>query len=119
MKSADLNVYRERLLERRAELRESIRRVEEQVRQSVPLEVEDYGDRAAQTYTKESLFQQMDSDRALLNQVEDALRRLEEERFGECVECGSQIESRRLQAVPWTSHCIACEQRSQRRFGVE
>lgn len=119
MKNSDLNAYKERLLERRLELNESIRRVDEQVREGRPVEVEDYGDRAAQTYTKESLFQQMDLDRTLLGQVEDALRRLEEGHFGECVECGRPIESRRLQAVPWASHCIVCEQRAQRSFGVE
>ncbi len=44
------------------------------------------------------------------------LQRIAAGDFGRCAECGSEIESKRLDAVPWASHCIRCEQRKQARL---
>jgi RNA polymerase-binding protein DksA len=43
-----------------------------------------------------------------LEQVQAALVRFDEGRFGICVDCGKPIEEERLEALPFTSVCIAC-----------
>lgn len=50
-----------------------------------------------------------------LQRVRDALDRLESPGFGLCSACGEAIGMPRLQAKPWTRHCVACER--QRELG--
>ena len=30
---------------------------------------------------------------------------------GECISCGKEINAKRLEAVPWTRHCIECQEK--------
>jgi DnaK suppressor protein len=46
-----------------------------------------------------------------LRQVESAIHRLEKGEYGICAECGDEIASKRLNAVPWTKYCISCQER--------
>jgi DnaK suppressor protein len=71
----------------------------------------DSADRADENYLKEFLFSLSANDRRLLRMVESALRRIDEGDFGQCGSCGNIIESKRLQAVPWASHCLLCQER--------
>jgi DnaK suppressor protein len=34
--------------------------------------------------------------------------------YGECELCGKEINERRLEAVPWARHCIACQEKLER-----
>ena len=43
-------------------------------------------------------------DSKLLEAIEDALKRIREEKFGICEECGLPISKARLEAVPWARH---------------
>jgi DnaK suppressor protein len=43
--------------------------------------------------------------------VEGALARIREGAFGECISCGKEINPKRLEAVPWTRHCIECQEK--------
>lgn len=47
-------------------------------------------------------------EHAELHAIDAALRRMEEQRYGRCVACGSPIRLRRLEAIPWTPLCAAC-----------
>jgi len=29
---------------------------------------------------------------------------------GECVQCGSEIEPKRLEAIPWARYCLKCQE---------
>ncbi len=45
-----------------------------------------------------------------LAQVEAALVRLHDGRFGTCLRCGNPIAEARLEALPWAAYCIGCQQ---------
>jgi DnaK suppressor protein len=45
-----------------------------------------------------------------LSKIEEALRRLEENTFGYCFECGEGISERRLRALPFAVRCKDCEE---------
>ena len=49
----------------------------------------------------------------LLRSVDNALRRLDEGTFGACSNCGRKIPLRRLEAVPWTPYCVACQEEAE------
>lgn len=46
-----------------------------------------------------------------LGAIDDALARLGKDDFGECVDCGCDIEPARLLAEPTVLRCTACQQR--------
>jgi DnaK suppressor protein len=35
---------------------------------------------------------------------------VEDGSFGVCVACENEINQKRLEAVPWTRHCISCQE---------
>ena len=47
---------------------------------------------------------------AMKRAVETALNVLEAGEYGICRDCGEDINPKRLQAVPWTTLCIVCQE---------
>lgn len=45
-----------------------------------------------------------------LRQIRDALRRMEQGRFGVCGRCGDEIHVGRLTVLPWAFSCLACQE---------
>ena len=43
-----------------------------------------------------------------LRDIDEALVRIEQDRFGHCARCGGAIGRHRLRAVPEARHCMAC-----------
>ena len=111
MDKKKLESFKKRLEERQQALRKAVSRTEEDGRIADQDTAQDIADRAASSYTKEFLFSQSNNERQLLQMVETALQRIREGAFGECVNCGNEINSKRLEAVPWTRYCIACQEK--------
>jgi len=108
-----LDSFKKRLEERQQALRRTVSRTEEDGRIADQDPAQDIADRAASSYTKEFLFSQSNNERQLLQMVETALARIREGTFGECVSCGDEINAKRLEAVPWTRYCIACQEKKE------
>ncbi len=53
------------------------------------------------------------NEHEILEAVDGALERIEAGTFGTCQECGQEISETRLNALPYTPHCIACAERQQ------
>ena len=111
MDKKKLETFKKRLEERQQSLRKAVTRTEEDGRVADQDTAQDIADRAASSYTKEFLFSQSNNDRQLLQMVETALQRIREGAFGECSSCGSEINPKRLEAVPWTRYCIASQEK--------
>jgi RNA polymerase-binding protein DksA len=58
-----------------------------------------------------------DRDVRELRDVEAALGRIAEGTYGECIECGTEIDVARLRANPSALRCIACQTRLERDSG--
>jgi len=50
-----------------------------------------------------------DLDREKLEQIDDALERLEEGSYGICEECGQKISLARLKVRPFAKYCVSCK----------
>ena len=111
MEKKKLDAFKKRLETRQQELRRMVTRTEQDGRTVDEDSAQDIADRAASSYTKEFLFHQSNNDRQLLQMVENALSRIREGTFGECISCGKDINPKRLDAVPWTRHCIECQEK--------
>jgi RNA polymerase-binding transcription factor len=71
---------------------------------------QDFGDRCVTGFSREFLFQRSSQKRQLLQMIEEALRRIDDETFGECIGCGDNINGKRLEAMPWTQYCLQCQE---------
>jgi len=111
MDKKKLESFKKRLETRQQELRRMVSRTEQDGRTIDDDSAQDIADRAASSYTKEFLFHQSNNDRQLLQMVENALSRIRDGSFGECISCGKEINAKRLEAVPWTRHCIECQEK--------
>jgi DnaK suppressor protein len=111
MDKKKLEYFRKRLEGRQQELRRIVTKTEQDGRTVDEGSAQDIADRAASSYTKEFLFSQSNNDRQILQMVEGALVRIREGAFGECISCGKEINAKRLEAVPWTRHCIECQEK--------
>lgn len=52
----------------------------------------------------------LERNSTLLQDVRDALRRMDAGLYGVCVSCEEEIRPKRLAALPWASSCIACQE---------
>ena len=97
----DTRPFKHRLL---GELEQDIVRYEQDVRTGGQVEVHDFteGDLALQG-TTEALRKGVVAAQTL-QQVQDALRRIEEGIYGVCLGCGCQIPMARLRAEPWAPY---------------
>ncbi len=111
MDKKKLENFRKQLETRQQDLRKIVARTEQDGREADVGTAQDIADRAANSYTKEFLFHQSNNERQLLQMVEVALTRIREGVFGECINCGNEINAKRLEAVPWTKYCIACQEK--------
>jgi DnaK suppressor protein len=111
MEKKKLDSFKKRLETRQVELRRTVTRTQQDGRTADEEATQDIADRAASSYNKEFLFHQSNNDRQLLAMVEGALERIREGSFGECISCGKEINPKRLEAVPWTRHCIECQEK--------
>ncbi|MGH9511684.1 MAG: TraR/DksA family transcriptional regulator [Terriglobales bacterium] len=114
MEKKKIEYFKKRLETRQEELRRMVSRIEQDGRSVDEDAAQDVADRAASSYTKEFLFHQSNNDRQLLQMVESALSRMREGTFGECISCGKEINAKRLEAVPWTRHCIECQEKMEK-----
>ena len=114
MDKKKLEGFKKRLETRQQELRRMVTRTQQDGRSADEDTAQDIADKAASSYNKEFLFHQSNADRQLLQMVENALARIREGSFGECISCGKEINPKRLEAVPWTRHCIDCQEKLEK-----
>jgi DnaK suppressor protein len=108
-----LEYYKKKLVTRREELLKSIARTEEEGRTADDDPTVDLADKAANSYTKEFLFGQTNTDRSMLALIDEALRRIKDNKFGTCVQCEEELHLKRLEAVPWARHCVTCQEKHE------
>jgi DnaK suppressor protein len=103
-----LEYFRWKLLQKQEWLNEMVYRSEQHARESDPSS-QDTADIAVAAYTKEFMFGQSSIDHQVLQSISDALGRINNRSYGICEDCEEEIGFRRLEAVPWTRHCLRCQ----------
>jgi DnaK suppressor protein len=59
----------------------------------------------------------LQTERNILEQVNDALARIEDGKFGTCDHCGAAISEERLKALPYIASCVRCAREESKRGG--
>ena len=64
---------------------------------------------------RELAIRNLDRDAQLLRSVRFAIARIDDGSSGICLHCEEAISPRRLNALPWASYCLACQDAIDRR----
>ena len=72
---------------------------------------------------RELITRSLERESRLLRNVRAALDQIAEGTYGTCLECDEEISHKRLQAMPWATLCITCQERAdgtpQRSFAPQ
>lgn len=69
---------------------------------------------ASDVFDQDFAFMSMESEEELLRKVDRALVRIREQTYGECEECEEMINPERLEALPWATMCVKCQELEER-----
>lgn len=123
MKKKDVEKYEALLLAKRKELVEEIGLLKKSILNSTPKdaagEISSYSTHMADQGTdadeREKAFLFASKSGRLLYHIDEALRRIKDKTYGKCAECGQEISSARLEAVPHARLCIACKEKEEKK----
>jgi len=102
----DIQHYKQRLLDLEKTLSARISRQTDNGRGAFIDSAHDVGDASVADEVASEEFTEAEHNADVLQQVRDALGRVEDGTFGTCSVDGGPIEEQRLEAVPWTPYCL-------------
>jgi RNA polymerase-binding transcription factor DksA len=78
----------------------------------VPIHLADLG---TETFDQDLALGVIENEQATLDEVDAALSRIKDGRFGACEACEQPIAKLRLQALPYARYCIECAREAESR----
>ena len=102
--------YKKKLAEKQRELTAAYTKNRSYGRESDEGGTQDIADKASSSYAKEFLYSLSNTERSILEEIGEAIARIDEGDYGVCVECENKISKKRLDAVPWARHCVPCKE---------
>ncbi len=122
MNKKDLKHFEQRLMQERDKLLEQLQHLEKDVFSKTPKDSS--GDLSAYTFhmadlgtdamEREKAFLFASAEGRLLYHINEALRRLYKNEYGNCESCGEPISRERLEVVPHARLCIKCKEKEER-----
>ncbi|MCK5242729.1 TraR/DksA C4-type zinc finger protein [bacterium] len=114
MRKTQIESFKKMLLAQKATLLEKVKNSVDMNKESSSDEVRDTADFASDYYERELAMGLSETERVRLQEVEDALERIDKGKYGKCEECGSQIAPQRLEALPFAKLCIECKAKEEK-----
>jgi DnaK suppressor protein len=114
MTKKDMEKYRRLLEEKKAALSAEIAKTRSAEEETTEEATQDIADKAVSSYTREFLYSLTDGERSTLLLIDDALARIDEGTYGLCINCGTLMTEKRLNAVPWAPYCLDCQELSEK-----
>jgi DnaK suppressor protein len=74
---------------------------------------EDEGDLATISHVRDLLYNLHEGGFARLRFIQEAIKALDRGQYGQCVRCAEDINKKRLEAVPWATLCIRCQEETE------
>ena len=109
MRKREKDKFRAMLLQLRKDITREIQHDVQEGREGEAGDGRDTYDIASDERDREISLLLSDRERRKLQQIDDALHRLESEDFGMCEECGGEIAAGRLETMPFTRLCVTCQ----------
>jgi DnaK suppressor protein len=79
----------------------------------------DAGDESLANALADFNVAQLDRHIQGMRDIEAALRRIKDDEYGVCTDCGDDIGFARLQAYPTAKRCIVCQEKREREYAQE
>jgi RNA polymerase-binding protein DksA len=119
----DLADFKKLILKRKEEILEGIKHISEDTlkksQKDASGDISGYtyhmADVATDTYDREFSLGLASSERELLYELDDALKKIDEGTFGICEGCKSSISKTRLKAVVYARLCVKCQEKKEKR----
>ena len=73
-------------------------------------ETPDPVDLAVRNYSKNVQLAVSENESRQLTLIDEALRRIDDDEYGVCLNCEKPINPKRLAAIPWARYCIECQE---------
>ena len=106
--------FRQILEEKRTRLFEEAKRTLETEMSIDEAERMDEVDQASSEYMQAFSFRLRGRERFLMDKIEHALRKMDDNTYGLCEECDEQISLKRLEARPEAQLCIQCKEAQEK-----
>jgi len=100
--------FKKILLKEREQIVGEVKQIFESSKEMGQDGIQDIGDEAANIYNKQVLLSLNENERIRLQEVDDALDRIENKTYGICEECGEPIGLKRLEVRPVAKYCVPC-----------
>ena len=105
-----------KLLEQKKTLLDSLADQSEDMKNLVKtVESGDEADVAADVIDRQLLTSIGTQDAIRLQQIENALDRINQDKYGRCIKCGKEIPEERLEVLPYALMCIQCASAEERK----
>ena len=73
-------------------------------------ETPDPVDLAVRNYSKNVMLAVSENESRQLALIDEAIQRVEEKDYGDCQNCGKEVNPKRLKAIPWARYCLECQE---------
>lgn len=116
MDQAFLDSMKSKLIEQRTTLLESLAEQSEDMRNLIKtVDSGDEADVASDVIDRNLLTALGAQDATRLQQINNAIDRINQNKFGRCLVCGKEIPQERLEALPYALMCVSCANAEERR----
>lgn len=124
MNKRDLKHFEKKLLEERDRLALSLGKLESSVLKRTQRDASGdlsaysihMADLGTDAMEREKDLQVASAEGRLLTEINEAIGRLAEGKFGACEACDKEIDHRRLDVVPHARLCLKCQEKAERRL---
>jgi RNA polymerase-binding protein DksA len=79
----------------------------------------DSGDESLATSLVDLNLTTLDRHVQAIRDIEATFKRVEDDVYGICIDCGDEIAFNRLQAYPTAKRCIVCQERREKQYARE
>ena len=108
--SINTNHFKEILLMRKAELEKILFNITNDIRELNKCDVKEDGDFAAANMDSDREYQIYINQKKELEEIHEALKRIDEGTYGICKMCEEPINEERLKVKPFAKYCIICRE---------
>ncbi len=120
MTKAEIEAYRRQLTELRERLNGDVSHLTSEALgkpdggglSHMPIHMADLGTDA---FEQENTLSLLANEQQRLEEIGDALDRLQQGKFGRCEECDVEIGKARLKELPYARYCVACARKLEQR----
>lgn len=118
----ELNIFKEYLFDARDDVMVQIQDISQETLMKSQREVTGdisghsmhLADVASDNYERDFNIGLVSSERKVITEIDDALKRIEEGTYGICQMCGEPISKIRLKAIPYTKYSKKCQEKIEK-----